>query len=129
MGNMKLQKLREKYLEELEGMYKEGAPIEAAKVPMVKDLAKVVYYLGKVCEDCEEEEGYSQTGNSYRGRSRGGMGRYSGSPYSGARGNGMSYTESKDMVTHRLGDLMMCTDDPFVQGVLGNALNRIKNEA
>lgn len=129
MGGSKLFKLHEKFMEELEGMYKEG-PIEASKVPLVKDLAKTVYYLGKICEDCEEEEGYSQTGNSYnsyRGRTRNSMGRYSGTPYSGNRPNSMSYDEAKDVMTHRLGDLMMCTNDQFVQSVLSDALNRIQN--
>lgn len=126
MGDTKLLKLRDKYKEELEGMYKEG-PVESAKVPMVKDLAKAVYYLGKICEDCEMEEGYSQNGNSYRGRARDSMGRYSGTPYSGRNVPGMSYDEARDVMTHRLGDLMMCTNDQFVQSVLSDALNRIQN--
>lgn len=128
MGNMKLQKLHDKYMEELEGMYKEGAPIETAKVPIVKDLAKIVYYLGKICEDCEMEEEFPQYGNSYNGRTRDHMGRYSGSPYSGDRHIRMSYDDGKAMVEHRLGDLMMCTNDPFVQSVLTGALNRLRNE-
>ena len=127
MGNQKLHKLYEKYKEELEGMYKEG-PLEAAKVQLTKDIAKTVYYLGLICEDCDNEEGYSQTGNSYssyRGRGRYSMGRYSGSPYS--EDGMMSYDEAKDVVTHRIGDLMMCTNDRFVQSVLSDALNRIQN--
>ena len=130
MGSMKLKKFHDKCVEELEGMYKEGAPLESAKIPVMKDLAKLTYYLGKICEDCEMEEGYSQTGNSYdsyRGRARDSMGRYSGTPYSGRNVPSMSYDEARDVMTHRLGDLMMCTNDQFVQSVLSDALNRIQN--
>lgn len=132
MGYSKLKKFHEKAMEELEGMYKDG-PLDAAKIPVMKDLAKLTFYLGKICEDCEMEEGYSQMGNSYRGQARDSMGRfsgngsyYSGTGYSGNQ-NGMSYDEAKDVMTHRLGDLMMCTKDQFVQSVLSDALQRIQN--
>lgn len=120
MGNMKLKKLHDKCMEELEGMYKEGAAIEAAKVPLMKDLSKLVFYLGKICEDCEEEEGYSQTGNSYRGRMRDGMGRYSSGRYP------MSYDDGRKNMIHRVGDLMMCTSDERTQNILRNALEQLE---
>lgn len=120
MGNMKLKKLHDKCMEELEGMYKEGAAIEAAKVPLMKDLSKLVFYLGKICEDCEEEEGYSQTGNSYRGRARDAMGRYSSGRYP------MSYDDGRKNMIHRVGDLMMCTSDERTQNILRNALEQLE---
>ena len=120
MGSMKLKKLHDKCMEELEGMYKEGAAIEAAKVPLMKDLSKLVFYLGKICEDCEEEEGYSQTGNSYRGRTRDAMGRYSSGRYP------MSYDDGRKNMIHRVGDLMMCTSDERTQNILRNALEQLE---
>ena len=123
MGNMKLKKLHDKSMEELEGMYKEGAALESAKIPMMKDLAKLTYYLGKICEDCEEEEGYSKTGNSYnsyRGRNRDGMGRYSSGRYP------MSYDDGRKNMIHRVGDLMMCTSDERTQDILRNALEQLE---
>ena len=125
MGSMKLKKFHDKCMEELEGMYKEGAALEASKIPMMKDLSKLTYYLGKICEDCEEEEGYSKTGNSYRGRDS--IGRYSGSPYSGTRGWPMSYDDAKFNMVHKLGDLMMCTENEHTKSVLRNAINQIEN--
>ena len=120
MGSMKLKKLHDKCMEELEGMYKEGAAIEAAKVPLMKDLSKLVFYLGKICEDCEEEEGYSQTGNSYRGRTRDVMGRYSSGRYP------MSNDDGRKNMIHRVGDLMMCTSDERTQNILRNALEQLE---
>lgn len=123
MGSMKLKKFHDKCMEELEGMYKEGAAIEAAKIPVMKDLSKLVYYLGKICEDCEEEEGYSQMGNSYnsyRGRPRDSMGRYSSGRYP------MSYDDGRKNMIHRVGDLMMCTSDERTQNILRNALEQLE---
>lgn len=123
MGSMKLKKLHDKCMEELEGMYKEGAAIEAAKIPVMKDLSKLVYYLGKICEDCEEEEGYSKNGNSYnsyRGRPRDTMGRYSSGRYP------MSYDDGRKNMIHRVGDLMMCTSDERTQNILRNALEQLE---
>lgn len=132
MGNMKLKKMYDKYLEELEGMYREGAPLEAAKLQQIKDLAKTIYYLGEICEDMEEKEenGYSQrssnenSNNSYRGNSgrqaRFSMGRYNTNGYP------MSYDESRSTMIHRLGDLMMCTTDPQEQNVLREAVERLE---
>lgn len=120
MGNMKLKKLHDKSMEELEGMYKEGAALESAKIPVMKDLAKLTYYLGKICEDCEEEEGYSQMGNSYRGRTRDSMGRYSSGRYP------MSYDDGRKNMIHRVGDLMMCTSDERTQNILRNALEQLE---
>ena len=120
MGSMKLKKFHDKCMEELEGMYKEGAAIEAAKIPVMKDLSKLTYYLNKICEDCEEEEGYSQTGNSYRGRGRDGMGRYSSGRYP------MSYDDGRKNMIHRVGDLMMCTSDERTQNILRNALEQLE---
>ena len=116
MGDSKLLKLRDKYKEELEGMYKEG-PVESAKVPMVKDLAKTVYYLTKICEECEKEQGYSQANNSYRGQS---SGRYNSSNYP------MSYDDGRKNMIHRIGDLMMCTSDERTQNILRNALEQLE---
>lgn len=123
MGNMKLKKLHDKCLEELEGMYKEGAALEAAKIPVMKDLAKLTYYLNEICANGEMEEGYSQTGNSYnsyRGRSRDSMGRYNSGRYP------MSYDDGRKNMIHRVGDLMMCTSDERTQNILRNALEQLE---
>lgn len=123
MGSMKLKKFHDKCVEELEGMYKEGAALESAKIPVMKDLAKLTYYLNRICEDCEEEEGYSQTGNSYnsyRGRTRDAMGRYSSGRYP------MSYDDGRKNMIHRVGDLMMCTSDERTQNILRNALEQLE---
>lgn len=120
MGDSKLIKLRDKYKEELEGMYKEG-PVESAKVPMVKDLAKTVYYLTKICEECEKEEEYSQARNSYNSYNN----QNNNSSYSNNR-YPMSYDDGRKNMIHRIGDLMMCTSDERTQNILRNALEQLE---
>lgn len=125
MGDSKLIKLRDKFKEELVGMYKEG-PLESAKVPMIKDLAKSVYYLTKICEECEKEEGYSQARNSYNSyNNQNGNSNYSGNNYSGNR-YPMSYDDGRKNMIHRIGDLMMCTTDERTQSILRNALEQLE---
>jgi len=121
MGDSKLTKLRDKFKEELECMYKEG-PIETTKIPMVKDLAKSVYYLTKICEESEKEEGYSQARNSYNS-----YGNQNGnSSYNSYNRYPMSYDDGRKNMIHRIGDLMMCTSDERTQNILRNALEQLE---
>lgn len=124
MGNTKLTKLRDKYMEELEGMYKEG-PLEAAKVQLTKDLAKTIYYLDFICQEDEmynNENSYeshphnsrrdvSNAGTSYRGTS---YGRWP-----------MSYDDAKSNIVHKLEDLM--TENENMKVVLRNAINQLES--
>lgn len=121
MGDSKLTKLRDKFKEELECMYKEG-PVESAKVPMIKDLAKSAYYLTKLCEESEKEEEYSQSRNSYNSYGN----RNGNSSYNSYNRYPMSYDDGRRNMIHRIGDLMMCTSDERTQNILRNALEQLE---
>ena len=119
MGESKLHKLCCQYKEEIEKIYKD-AGVDEAKIPKVKDLAKAVCYLGLIDKEDMEPEGYSMTGNSYRGRTRDSMGRYSSGRYP------MSFDDGRRNLVHRVGDLMMCTSDERAQDILREALERLE---
>lgn len=86
-----LYELKEKLLEELKGYGKKD--MSAGSLDVIDKLAHATKNLGKVIEDCEEEEGYSSRygGRSYEGRSNRGRSRDSRGRYSNNEGN--SYYE------------------------------------
>lgn len=121
MGNSKLHKLREKLMEELENKAKDG-PIDTATMETIYKVSKSIMAIDTICamEDYGDEDGYSERGrsygyggNSYRGRSRG-----SRWP--------MSYDDAKFNMVHKLGDLMMCTENEQTKQVLRNAINQLE---
>ncbi len=118
MGNSKLQKLRERLMGELEG-HTTDKPLDTATMESIYKLVESIKGIDTICamEDYGDD-GYSENrmpGNSYRGRYRGSYGRWP-----------MSYDDAKFNMVHKLGDLMMCTENEHTKSVLRNAINELE---
>lgn len=129
MGNIYMKKLRTRLMDELAKHGKKEGDIATPDMEAIYKLSESIKAIDTICamEDYGDEEEYSERGSSYRGHSRDSMGRYSGSPYSGTRGWPMSYDDAKFNMVHKLGDLMMCTENEHTKSVLRNAINQIEN--
>ena len=113
MGNMKIHKLREKLMEELENHAKEGQ-LDTAKMEAIYKLTESIKAIDTICAMEDHEEGNnSYNSYAYRGRHRDSMGRY-------------SYDEAKSNVAHKLNDMMMCTENEHTKAVLRNAISQLE---
>ena len=126
MGNQNVHKLREKLMEELEKHGTKDGDITTADMEAIYKLSESIKAIDTICamDEYGSDEECSQ--NSYRGQGRSNAGRYSRG-YSEGRHWPMSYDDAKFNMVHKLGDLMMCTENEHTKSVLRNAINQLEN--
>lgn len=129
MGDNNLHKLRERLMDELKKHGKKEGDVATPDMEAIYKLSRSIKAIDAICamEEYGEEEEYSNTGYSYRGRRHDSMGRYSGSPYSNRSNWPMSRDDAKFNMVHKLGDLMMCTENERTKSILRNAINELEN--
>ena len=121
--NSNIHKLREKLMEELEKYGKKTGEMATPDLEAIWKLAKAI----KDIDTCSAMEDYGDDNEySNRSRMRDSMGRYSGSQNSYGRHWPMSYDDAKFNMVHKLGDLMMCTENEHTKSVLRNAISQLE---
>lgn len=149
MENKSLYRIRERLMDELDKIGKKDGDIATAEMESIYKLTASIKAIDKICEmedEFEEDDSseYSQTGmsqrgmssrnSSYRGsydsmsnRGRSNRGMSYRNYYDGMSGRWpMSYDDAKFNMVHKLGDLMMCTENEHTKSVLRNAISQLE---